>query len=134
MSDRLAAHEQKGNALLWFAVLAGPSAWTLQLYVGSYLTDALCLPGAGSSVGHVYSLDHPAFVTLISAIAAAVALVGLGVSVIAVRRHSASGDDTPGGRALWMARAGILLNILFVIAIVFMFVAPYYLEECVGSL
>ena len=134
MSDRLAAHEQKGNALLWFAVLAGPSAWTLQTYIGTYLTDALCLRGAGSTIGHVYSLDHPGFVTLISAIAAAIALVGLGVSIVALRRGNASGDDTPGRRALWMARAGILLNILFFIAIVFMFVAPYYLEECVGSL
>jgi hypothetical protein len=134
MSDRIAAHEQKGNALLWFAVLAGPSAWTLQTYVGTYLTDALCLPGAGRTRGQVYSLDHPGFVVLISALAAAVALVGLGVSIVTLRRRTAAGDDTTGRRAVWMARAGILLNVLFFIAIVFMFVAPYYLEECVGSL
>jgi hypothetical protein len=134
MSDRLAAHEQKGNLRLWFAVLAGPSAWTLQLYVGTYLTDALCLRGAGDTRGTVYSLDHPSFVILISAIAAVVALIGLGVSIVTLRARKAAGDPTTGGRALWMARAGILLNILFLIAIVFMFAAPYYLEECVGSL
>jgi uncharacterized membrane protein len=134
MSERIAAHEQKGNALLWFAVLAGPSAWTLQTYVGAYLTDALCLRGAGATQGHVYSLDHPSFVVLISAVATAVALVGLGVSLVAVRRHQATDDPTTGRRALWMAHAGVLLNILFLIAIVFMFVAPYYLEECVRPL
>ena len=134
MDRRIAAHEQRGNGLLWFAVLAGPSAWTLQTYVGTYLTDALCLRGAGRTRGQIYSLDHPSFVVLISAVAAAVALVGLGVSIVAVRRYNAAGDATPGKRALWMARAGVLLNILFFIAIVFMFVAPYYLKECVGSL
>ena len=134
MSDRVAAHEQSGNRSLWFAVLAGPSAWTLQLYIGTYLTDALCLPGAGDTKGRVYSLDHPSFVILISAIAAAIALIGLGVSIAALRRFKAVGDTTPGKRALWMARAGVLLNVLFFIAIVFMFAAPYYLDACVGSL
>jgi uncharacterized membrane protein len=134
MSERVASHEQKGNGTLWFAVLSGPAAWVLQLYVGTYLTDTLCLSGTGADRGHVYSLEHAGFVTLISAIAAAVALIGLGVSVVAYRRCKAAGDPTPERRALWMATAGILVNTLFLIAIVFMFVAPHYLKDCVSSL
>lgn len=133
-SRRLAAHEQKGNGRLWFAVLAGPAAWVLQLYTGAYLTDVLCLPGAGSSKGEIYSLRNTAFVSGLTAAAALGALAGLAVSIAALRRCNASDDSTPERRATWMARAGIIVNVLFLVLIVSMFVASHYLRECVGSL
>lgn len=134
MGRRLAAHEAKGNGVLWFAVLSGPAAWVLQLYVGAYLTDVLCLPGANGAKGQIYSLPNTTFVTALTAVTAGVALLGLAVSIVTLRRRKAAGDPTPERRALWMARAGVLVNVLFLILIVSMFVASYYLEECVGSL
>ena len=119
---------------MWFAVLAAPAAWVLQLYVGAYLTDVLCLPGAGSSKGHLYSLTNARFVVGLSVVTGVVALVGLVVSVMALRRCTRAGDPTPERRALWMARAGVIVSVLFFVAIAFMFVASYYFEDCVASL
>ena len=121
------------TALLWFAVLAGPTAWVLQLYVGAYLTDVFCRRGAGDSIGEVFGLSNTAFVTALTAVTAAIALIALIASVYAYRRLKVE-DRSTGGRALWMARVGILDNALFGILIVLMFVASARLAECAPSL
>jgi hypothetical protein len=118
---------------LWFAVLAGPSAWVLQLYVGAYLTDVYCRRGAGESLGEVFGMSNTSFVTVLTAVTAGIALVALGVSILAYRRLRGS-DSSTGGRALWMARVGVLDSALFGILIVFMFVASSQLAECAPSL
>ena len=122
-----------GDATLWFAVLAGPTAWVLQLYVGAYLTDVFCRRGAGESVGEVFGLANTSFVTVLTAITAAIALVALGVSIAAYRRLK-SDDRSTGGRALWMARVGVLDSALFGILIVLMFAASARLSDCTPSL
>jgi hypothetical protein len=121
------------TALLWFAVLAGPSAWVLQLYAGAYLTDVLCRRGAGDSIGQVLGLSNTTFVTVLTSITAAVALVALGASVYAYRRLRTD-DASTGGRALWMARIGILDSALFGVLIVLMYIASARLAECAPSL
>jgi hypothetical protein len=122
-----------GSVLLWFAVLAGPSAWVLQLYVGAYLTDVFCRRGAGDSLGRVFGLSNPTFVTVLTSITAAVALAALVASVYAYRKLKID-DASTGGRALWMARIGVLDSALFGILIVFMYVASARLSECTPSL
>jgi hypothetical protein len=122
-----------GTVTLWFAVLAGPTAWVLQLYVGAYLTDVFCRRGAGDSLGEVFGLPNTSFVTVLTAITAGIALVALGVSVFAYRRLKAE-DRSTGGRALWMARVGVLDSALFGLLIVLMFVASARLSECTPSL
>jgi hypothetical protein len=118
---------------LWFAVLAGPSAWVLQLYVGAYLTDVYCRRGAGDSTGEIFGLANTSFVTVLTALTAAVALAALIVSVVAYRRLKVS-DPSTGGRAFWMARIGVLDSALFGFLILFMFVASARLSECTPSL
>jgi hypothetical protein len=121
------------NVLLWFAVLAGPSAWVLQLYVGAYLTDVVCRRGAGDSLGEVLGLSNTVFVTVLTSITAAIALAALGASVYAYRKLKAS-DQSTGGRALWMARIGVLDSLLFGVLIVLMYIASSRLAECAPSL
>jgi hypothetical protein len=121
------------NVLLWFAVLAGPSAWVLQLYVGAYLTDVVCRRGAGDSIGQVLGLSNTTFVTVLTAITAGIALLALIASIYAYRRLKVA-DASTGGRALWMARVGILDSALFGILIILMFVASARLSECAPSL
>jgi hypothetical protein len=121
------------TVLLWFAVLAAPSAWVLQLYVGAYLTDVVCRRGAGDSIGHVFGLSNTAFVAVLTAITAAIALVALVASIYAYRRLK-DDDRSTGGRALWMARVGVLDSVLFGILIVLMFFASARLAECAPSL
>jgi hypothetical protein len=133
MSDARAGRREPGTVTLWFAVLAGPSAWVLQLYVGAYLTDVFCRRGAGDSIGEVFGLPNTSFVAVLTAITAAVALVALVVSVVAYRRLK-DADASTGGRALWMARVGVLDNTLFGLLILFMFFASARLSECTPSL
>jgi hypothetical protein len=130
MSER---RRSPGSVLLWFAVLGGPSAWVLQLYVGAYLTDVVCRRGAGDSIGEVLGLANTSFVTLLTSITAGVALIALAASVYAHRRLKVD-DASTGGRALWMARIGILDSALFGILIVLMYVASARLAECTPSL
>lgn len=121
------------TALLWFAVLAGPTAWVLQVYVGAYLTDVFCRRGAGESIGEVFGLSNTSFVTVLTALLAAVAIAGLVASVYAYRRLKRE-DRSTGGRALWMARVGVLDSALFGILIMLMFIASSRLAECAPSL
>lgn len=128
-----AQRRSPGSVLLWFAVLAGPSAWVLQLYVGAYLTDVFCRRGAGDSVGEVFGLSNPAFVTVLTSVTAAIALAALIASVYAYRRLKVD-DRSTGGRALWMARVGVLDSALFGILIVLMYIASARLADCAPSL
>lgn len=128
-----AGRRTPGTVTLWFAVLAGPSAWVLQLYVGAYLTDVFCRRGAGDSLGEVFGLSNTSFVTVLTALTAAVAAVAFVVAVAAYRRLKVD-DRSTGRRALWMARVGILDNALFGILILLMFIASTRLSECAPSL
>ena len=128
-----AERKTPGSVLLWFAVLAGPSAWVLQLYVGAYLTDVFCRRGAGDSIGEVFGLSNTAFVTVLTSITAGIALAALVASVYAYRRLRVS-DRSTGGRALWMARVGVLDSALFGVLILLMFIASARLAECAPSL
>ena len=121
------------TALLWFAVLAAPTAWVLQLYVGAYLTDVFCRRGAGDSLGEIFGLSNTAFVTVLTALTAVVAVAALAVSIYAYRRLKRE-DRSTGGRALWMARVGVLDSALFGMLIVLMFIASSRLAECAPSL
>ena len=132
MSDESATRRPR-DITLWCAVLAGPSAWVLQLYVGAYLTDVFCRRGAGESLGQVFGLSNTSFVTVLTAVTAAIAGIALAVSVVAYRRLRRK-DTTTGGRALWMARIGILDSALFGILILFMLVASAELSQCTPSL
>ena len=129
MSER----RSPGTVLLWFAVLAGPTAWVLQLYVGTYLTDVFCRRGAGDSIGEVFGLSNTSFVTVLTSITAAVAVVALVVSVYAYRKLKVE-DRSTGGRALWMARIGVLDSALFGLLIVLRYIASARLSECTPSL
>ena len=88
---------------------------------------------SGDSVGEVLGLSNTAFVTVLTTITAAIALAALIASVYAYRKLKVS-DGSTGGRALWMARVGVLDSLLFGVLIVLMYIASSRLAECAPSL
>ena len=123
--------ETRGSLLLWFGILAGPLAWTLQVLVAPDLNEVLCLPGArGSGRGEVWGMDVESFLLGVSAGAAVLASLGGVASFSCLRRLGARPDGTPGGRATWMARAGLFVSGLFLLAVVVGFLPFAFLESC----
>jgi hypothetical protein len=112
---------------LWFGLLGGPVAWTLQLLVDYPLVAHYCFPGAARRI--VPTIDSLRLLILLtSAIALAVAVLAL---LTAMRSWRASGgvlDDArtdstdeapPVGRVRFMALGGMLASALTIVGIAF---------------
>lgn len=128
---RITRAETAGSLLLWFGILAGPLAWTTQVIVAPDVAEVLCYSGAeGSGRGQVYGLDIQVFIVALTALLTLVCLAGLVVSLRCSRALRASEDSTTGGRATWMARAGILVSTLFALATAIGFIPVFLLESC----
>ncbi len=117
---------------LWFGLLGGHIAWSLQLLVGYYLVSLACAGGfAGAQV-----LGVGAFDLLIWLLTLVAALVALGAGVIAWKSWRRTGvgghleTGGPAGRSGFMALAGVLLDGLFVLIILTGGIALLGLEPC----
>jgi hypothetical protein len=120
----------------WFALLAAPHAWSLQLLVNSALTGYACYP-------HDAPLDAPMWdgvrpiLYLVEAAAVALCLAG---GWIAWRNWRRTRDEKPGsgkrlvergdGRTRFMAMAAMMISALFLVAIVFSSVHLFVLPGC----
>ena len=124
----LRAH--RGLVLQWFAVLAGPAAWSSQFLVSYNLTDTLaCAPAAPRFLA---SGGFRPVVALVSALAAAVTAVALVVSYRCWKRLRGQ-DPTPGERASWLAIVGMMSNGLFLLMILGSFVPLAFFSRCIPS-
>lgn len=135
MARRISREEGRQSLKLWFGLLAAPVAWAVQLAVAPDLTELLCLPGStASGRGEVYGLSIEVFILALSAGLTLVAVLG-GLAAASCRRKILDAPDpTPGGRAGWMARAGVMVSSLFTLAIVVGFIPAALLESCGASL
>jgi hypothetical protein len=123
--------ETAGSLLLWFGILAAPLAWTTQVILAPDLAEVLCYPGArGSGRAQVYGMDIQVFIVALTAALTLVCLAGLVVSLRCSRALRTADDAAPGGRARWMARAGVLVSALFGLATVIGFIPVFVLEAC----
>ena len=103
--------------VLWYAVLGGPLAWTAHLLSSYPLVPWAC--DAGS-------------VLMLHAITAGAMAVALGAAVtgaLALRRHPA-GEGVSAGRARFMGRLGVLLGLLFAVAILAEGLPPLLSDPC----
>jgi len=115
-----------GLGQLWFGLLGGPVAWTLQLLVDYPLVAHYCFPDAAKRLVPTIDSLH-LLVIIVSVVALAVALAAL---FTALRSWRASGGDfgdervtlveaaPPPGRVRFMALGGILASGLTIIGIV----------------
>jgi hypothetical protein len=123
MNDSAAPARHLGR--LWYAVLAAPLAWATVIAAGYFLQDAGCPP---ASSGDIWGIDVSAVSVAVVSIGAVIAGAGVLVGLWEIRA-ARSGEDRRG-RAEFMAVAGLLGSLLFLLAIVLSGIAFIPLSSC----
>ena len=118
-----------GPVALWFGVLGAPAAWTVQLIVNYSLEEWFACAPSTTARGEVAGAGVPAVAVGVSAVLTIVALAA-GVVAWSCYRRIRVDDDEVTTRARWMALAGIMNSILYVIVILASFGPPLLLDVC----
>jgi hypothetical protein len=117
-----ATHRPSRSLSLWFGVLAGPILWFVQLNVNYQWEEFLACSPSATDRGVVLGVGVRTLVVIVNALVAAVT-----VAALVVARGLRRAD---GPIARWMARAGIINSVLFLILIVVGFAPALILETC----
>ena len=116
-------HHQPSNLLLWFAILAAPTAWSVHLSVEYFLTTTQCQLSGG---------DMTPWMALSTAALFVLAFAGLFAGIAAVRSidPSAAAENRQLQRRRFMAVLGVLLSLLFIAGLVMATIPIVFLEPC----
>jgi hypothetical protein len=115
-AEEISRSESKGSWKLWFGALGAPTAWITHLVVG-YTTEEwfACSPSV-TNPGEILGLTVQQFAVIITVIAGTVAVAAGIVSLSCLRRIQLT--ETPESRrAKWMAIAGIMNSVLYLLII-----------------
>jgi hypothetical protein len=117
----------RGSAALWFAVFAGPAAWSLQVLIGYNAEEIACSSGSQTE-----ELAGVGIETLIIAVQIALTAITLAALIVSFRYLRSYGrrDPTTGARATWMALAGVMVSVLFLVVLVSGFAPMWFLTTC----
>ena len=124
------------SAALWFGVLAGPILWFVQLNVNYQWEEFEACSSSATDRGVVLGIGVRTLVLLVNAVITAVVLAAL---VGAVRRYRQTAVMEAGGVrasehhrdiAHWMAFAGIINSVLFLLIIVVGYAPAIMLKTC----
>ena len=113
--------------LQWFGVFGAPFAWAVQHVAGFALTLAACDPA-----GRTWDVPVDATTTVISIVAAAVAIAG-GAAAVASWRETRGTEEygpPPEGRRYFLALVGMTIAPLFLAMIVMNGSGVLDLEGC----
>jgi hypothetical protein len=124
---REVTNQGSGSTALWFGVLGGPAAWSLQVILGYGAEEIACSPGSQSE--ELAGMGIEPFLVVVSLALTMLTLAALLVSIRCLRIHR-SGDPTTGDRAKWMAVAGVMVSVLFLIVLVSGFAPVWFLSTC----
>jgi hypothetical protein len=123
-----------GPALMWFALLGAPAAWTLQHVTGYALTEAAC-----DRAGAHWDVPVDGATAAVTAAAAAVALLA-GAAAVKVWRDTRPAKGTggaeeppPRGRIHFLATVGIVITPLFLLIILMSGAGSIVLANCQQS-
>lgn len=108
---------------LWFAVLAGPLLWAVQIYVNYQWEEVLACSPAASDPGQVLGIDVRTWIVLVNTVTTAGTVAALAVAWHCYRRTR---DDV----AHWMAFAGVANSVLFLFLIVVGYAPAIMLTPC----
>ena len=117
---------------LWFGVLGAPAAWAVQLVANYSLEEWFACSPATTSQGEILGRSVPATALLITIALTLVALASAVVSVSLYRRLPET-DGEGAVRVKWMALAGVMNGVLYLILVVASFGPPLLLEVCETS-
>jgi hypothetical protein len=122
--------ETTGSWLLWFGLLAPPSAWAIELLVNYSLEEWFACAPATQDRGDVLGMSVDTLALLVTTVLTLIALAGLLVALSCYRRTAGVPDTDTDQRARWMALAGILNGILYTVIIVASYAVPLMLDSC----
>jgi len=127
-----------GRWAVWFAIVAAPLAWNLQLLVNVPIAAYACYP-------HDVPLDAPIWGNLgavTAAVEAVAVVVCIAAGLVAWRNWRRTRSEKPGsahhlieagdGRSRFMAMVGMMTSGLFLIAVVFACFNLYAVPACSG--
>lgn len=121
---------------LWFGVLTGPLLWFVQLNVNYQWEEVLACSPSATDRGVVLGIGVRTWVVLVNVAVTAVVVLALAVSLRCHRRLApvdAGAVRTTEHRrdtARWMALAGIVNSVLFLLLIVVGFAPAVILKTC----
>ena len=118
------------SALLWFGVLGAPAAWAVQLTLNYTLEEWFACAPSTMELGRVVGTSVPNFALISSAAFAAIAIAAGVAAFVGYRRLANGNGDEVRARQVWMARAGIMNSVLYLIIIVASFGPPLLLDVC----
>jgi hypothetical protein len=127
MARDVSKREGRGSAALWFAVFAGPAAWSLQVLIGYNAEEIACSSGSQTE-----KLAGIGIETVITAAHIALTAVTLAALIVSIRYLRLNGrrDHTTGARATWMALVGVMVSVLFLVVLVSGFAPMWFLTTC----
>jgi hypothetical protein len=117
-----------GTIAQWAGIVTGPIAWATHLLLSSEVEELGCATGVRD-----LGFDAKSFIVTETLVLAALTLAAGVVSYGHLRRVR-SHDATPGGRATWIATAGVLTSTVFLAIILLGLLPPAFLETCKESL
>jgi len=136
-SDRLNPYPRRGGALMMlFGLLGAAAAWGLQTEVGETLAAQACYPHRRALPAPQWSWLMPAL-NAMSIVALLVGIAGVWVAWRSWRiargarpDSAASVSDTTAGRTRFLAMAGLILSVLFLVGLVTAGLAVLLVSPC----
>jgi hypothetical protein len=119
--------EGRGSALLWFGILAGPIAWSVEIILGYGVEEIAC--SAGSASEEIEGVGVEPIIVLVTLFLGAVAAAACLIAFGCLRRLRASRGGA-GGRAEWMAIVGIATSAIFLVLILVNLFSVVFLGVC----
>lgn len=130
-AEAVTRREGRGSVLLWFAVLGAPAAWAAQLLVNYSLEEWFACAPAVTAEGRVIGVAVPTFALVVTIGLTLLATSAGSVALSCLRRIQAhDGDTHVSQRARWMAIAGVMNSVLYLLLIVASFGPPLLLDVC----
>ena len=114
--------------LMWFGVLGAPAAWVTQFLVGLALSEAACNPP-----GETRAVSVELIVTLVSAVALAVALLAAASALAVFRATRSAWEESsapPAGRIHFLAIVGLIVAPMMLAIIVLNGIGLIVLDPC----
>ena len=115
--------------LLWFGAVGAPAAWTVQLVLNYSLEEWFACSPSATERGEVVGLEVPTAALVTSGALSLVAIVA-GLVSFSCYRKIGDGSSDVETRAKWMALAGIMNSVLYLIVILASFGPPLLLDVC----
>lgn len=122
--------------LLWFGLLGAPLAWSLQLLIGYAFSANRCFPGTQLQL-HTPTTGINTALVVMTVVAL---LIAAAAGVTAWRSWKATHHEEGGkeeealevgeGRTRFMALSGMLLSVLFGLAVFFSGLSPFVVPAC----